>query len=58
MIVAIALHFFIGLGGLVCGTCGRKFCRHRAAIVAITVVFLLAEAIASVMVIDHLLALE
>lgn len=55
MIVAIAAHFAIGLGGLACGTCGKKICRHRRHIVAATVFFLAAEAICSVIVIDNLL---
>jgi len=55
MIFAIALHLCIGVGGLVCGICGRKVCRHnRVTLVALTAIFLLAEACASVMVIDRL----
>jgi hypothetical protein len=56
MIPAIAAHFLIGLGGLVCGRCGRKICRHRSHIVITTTIFLLAEATTSVIVIDSLLA--
>lgn len=56
MITAIAAHFAIGLGGLACGTCGKKICRHRRHIVTATILFLAAEASASVLVVDHLLA--
>lgn len=55
MIAAIAAHLMIGLGGLACGQCGRKFCRHRIHIVIATGIFLLAEATASVLVIDNIL---
>jgi len=55
MIVAIAAHLAIGLGGLACGTCGRRICRHRKnLLVAVTGIFLLAEATASVFVIDKI----
>ena len=56
MVEAIAAHFLIGLGGLVCGRCGRKICQHQRHIVMATIFFLVAEATASVLVIDHLLA--
>ena len=55
MIEAIAAHFLIGLGGLVCGRCGRKICQHQRHVVMATIFFLAAEATASVLVIDHLL---
>jgi hypothetical protein len=55
MIFAIAAHLCIGLGGLACGVCGRRLCRHnRVALVALTGIFLVAEATASVVVIDRL----
>lgn len=54
MIIAIALHLCIGVGGLLCGTCGKKLCRHRSTLVLATGIFLLAEAIASVLVIDQM----
>lgn len=53
MIAAIAAHLCIGLGGLACGACGRKFCRGRK-LVLVTGIFLLAEALASVVVIDSI----
>lgn len=52
MTLAIALHLMIGLGGLACGTCGRKLCRHRWQIALATAIFLLAEAVVSVLLID------
>jgi hypothetical protein len=55
VIVAIAAHFCIGVGGTVCGTCGRKFCCCRRNIIIATISFLLIEATTSVLVIDHLL---
>jgi hypothetical protein len=54
MIIAITLHLLIGLGGLACGTCGRKFCRGRMMLVLVTGIFLLAEACASVLIIDRM----
>ena len=56
MIAAITAHFLIGVGGMVCATCGKKICRHRSHIIAATAIFILAEAIISVVVVDHLLA--
>ena len=53
MIAAIAAHLCIGLGGLACGTCGRRFCRGRV-LVLVTGIFLLAEAVASVLIIDRM----
>lgn len=55
MIPAIGAHFMIGVGGLVCGQCGRKFCRHTRHIVIATGFLLIAEATTSVIVIDHLI---
>lgn len=51
MFIAIAAHLGIGLGALACQKCGRKFCPHRATLT--TGIFLLVEACASVLVIDH-----
>ena len=55
MIVAIAAHLGIGLGALMCQTCGKRFCRHRARGFVIAAL-LLAEATASVVIIDNLMA--
>jgi hypothetical protein len=52
--IAIGLHLLIGLGGVVCGTCGRKFCHHRWQIVIATTLFLLIEATVSVLIIDRM----
>lgn len=54
MIPAIAAHLGIGLGALACSACGKKICRHRWHIITATMIFLVAEATLSVIVIDSM----
>jgi hypothetical protein len=55
MIVAITAHLGIGLGALLCQTCGKKICRHRILRLAVIGGLMVAEASASVLIIDKVL---
>jgi hypothetical protein len=53
-IAAIVAHLGIGLGALGCQKCGRLFCPHGARRIIVTAGLMLAEASASVLVIDKI----
>ena len=56
MMLAILAHVGIGVGAVCAKACGEKICRHKLQRWACVGCFMLAEATASVLVVDRVLA--